>query len=163
MEHPEPGRNRPLPARSGPAWKQFLIAQAEHIVAVDFLHVDTIDLKRIHALVRLEHRSRRAHLLGVTAGPTSDWATQAVRNFLLDTDTTTMKFLIRDRAGQFTDAFDAVFAGAGLSVRKSPPQAPKASAPCERIIGTLRRELLDRTLILNEQHLRRTLTRLPEA
>ncbi|MFI6504427.1 integrase core domain-containing protein [Nonomuraea typhae] len=149
----------PCPRRSGPAWKQFLTAQAEHIVAVDFLHVDTIDLKRIHALVRLEHRSRRAHLLGVTAGPASDWATQAVRNFLLDTDTTTMKFLIRDRAGQFTDAFDAVFADAGLSVRKSAPQAPKASAPCERIIGTLRRELLDRTLILNEQHLRRTLTR----
>ncbi|MDX3101675.1 integrase core domain-containing protein [Nonomuraea angiospora] len=68
-------------------------------------------------------------------------------------------FLIRDRGGQFTDAFDAVFVEAGLRVIKSPPQAPKANVHCERLIGTLRRELLDSTLILNEHHLRRTLTR----
>lgn len=60
---------------------------------------------------------------------------------------------------QFTDTFDAVFADADLRVLESPPQAPKANAHCERIIGTLRRELLDRIFILNEQHLRRTLTR----
>ncbi|WP_327090387.1 transposase [Nonomuraea sp. NBC_01738] len=77
----------------------------------------------------------------------------------MDTDTTKLKFLIRDRAGQFTDAFDTVFADAGLRVLKSPSQAPKANAHCERMIGTLRRELLDRMLILNEWHLRRTLTR----
>jgi putative transposase len=84
---------------------------------------------------------------------------KAARNFLIDTDATKLKFLIRDRGGQFTDAFDTVFADAGLRVIKSPPQAPKANAHCERIIGTLRRELLDSLLILNEHHLRRTLTR----
>ncbi|MEU4835996.1 integrase core domain-containing protein [Streptosporangium sp. NPDC023615] len=149
----------PAPRRTGPTWKQFLTAQAEHIVAVDFLHVDTVNLKRLYALIMLEHGSRRARLLGVTANPTGPWAAQAARNFLMDTDTTKLKFLIRDRGGQFTDAFDTVFADAGLRVIKSPPQAPKANAHCERIIGTLRRELLDRVLILNEQHLRRTLTR----
>jgi putative transposase len=151
----------PTPRRSGPSWRQFLAAQAEHIVAVDFLHVDTINLKRIYALVMLEHGSRRAHLLGVTANPTGPWTTQAARNALLDSDTGSKgrKFLIRDRASQFTDAFDAVFADSGLRILKSPPQAPKANAHCERFIGTLRRELLDRTLILNERHLRRTLTR----
>jgi transposase InsO family protein len=77
----------------------------------------------------------------------------------MGTDTTNMTFLIRDRGGQFTDTFDALFADAGLRVLKSPPQAPRANAYCERIIGTLRRELLDHMLILNEQHLRRTLTR----
>ncbi|WP_214322970.1 integrase core domain-containing protein [Nonomuraea sediminis] len=103
----------------------------------------------------------RARLLGVTANPTGPWTAQAARNFLIDTDTdaTKLKFLIRDRGGQFTDAFDAVFADAGLRVIKSPPQAPKANAHCERMIGTLRRDLLDRMLILNERHLRRTLTR----
>ncbi|MFI6909608.1 integrase core domain-containing protein [Nonomuraea sp. NPDC050394] len=121
--------------------------------------MDTINLKRLYALVLVEHRSRRAHLLGVTANPTGEWTTPAARNFLMHTDTTNIKFLIRDRAGQFTDACDTVFADAGLRVLKSPPQAPKANAYCERIIGTLRRELLDRRLILNEQHLRRTLTR----
>ncbi|WP_344494572.1 integrase core domain-containing protein [Nonomuraea monospora] len=151
----------PAPRRSGPTWKQFLTAQAEHILTVDFVHVDTINLTRLYALIMLEHGSRRAHLLGVTANPTGPWTAQAARNFLMDTDTdmTKLKFLIRDRGGQFTETLDAVFADAGLRVLKSPPQAPKANAHCERLIGTLRRELLDRMLILNEHHLRRTLRR----
>ncbi|MEV0830124.1 integrase core domain-containing protein [Nonomuraea rubra] len=148
----------PAPRRNGPTWKQFLAAQAERIVAVDFLHVDTVNLKRLYALVMIEHSSRRAHLLGVTAHPTGPWTTQAARNFLMGTDMTNIKFLVHDRAGQFIDAFDAVFADSGLRVLKSPPQAPKANAHCERIIGTLRRELLDRTLVLDERHLRRILT-----
>ncbi|MGI5508689.1 hypothetical protein [Streptomyces sp. CA-106131] len=59
----------PAPRRTGPTWRQFLAAQAEHIVAVDFLRIDTINLKRIYALVMLEHGSRRAYLLGVTVNP----------------------------------------------------------------------------------------------
>jgi putative transposase len=69
-----------------------------------------------------------------------------------------VKFLIRDRAGQFTSSFDAVFTAGGIKILASPPQAPRANAICERIIGTLRRELLDRVLIVNEHHLRRALT-----
>ncbi len=71
---------------------------------------------------------------------------------------TSVKFLIRDRAGQFTGSFDAVFAAEGIRILASPPQAPRANAICERIIGTLRRELFDRLLILNEHHLRQVLT-----
>jgi putative transposase len=62
--------------------------------------------------------------------------------------------MTRDRGGQFTEAFDAVLADAGIRVIKSPPQAPRAHALCERMIGTLRRELFDRILILGERHLR---------
>ena len=69
-----------------------------------------------------------------------------------------VKFLIRDRAGQFTSSFDAVFTAEGIRILASPPQAPRANAICERIIGTLRRELLDRLLIVNEHHLRQVLT-----
>jgi putative transposase len=71
---------------------------------------------------------------------------------------TSVKFLIRDRAGQFTARFDAVFTADGIRILVSPPQAPRANAICERIIGTLRRELFDRLLIVNEHHLRRVLT-----
>ncbi|MFC7588123.1 transposase [Nonomuraea antimicrobica] len=151
----------PAPRRSGPTWKQFMTAQAEHVVAVDFLHVDTVNLTRLYALVMLEHGSRRAHLLGITANPTGSWIAQAARNLLMNTGTemTKPKFLIRDRGGQFTDAFDAIFTDAGLRIIKSPPQAPKTNAHCERLIGTLRREFLDGMLIVNEHHLRRTLTR----
>jgi transposase InsO family protein len=69
-----------------------------------------------------------------------------------------LKFLIRDRAGQFTGSFDAVFTTEGIRIVASPPQAPRANAICERIIGTLRRELPGRLLIVNEHHLRQVLT-----
>jgi transposase InsO family protein len=65
-----------------------------------------------------------------------------------------MRFLIRDRGGQFTEQFDAVLEDCGLRLLKSLPQAPRANAICERLVGTLRRELLDHVLILNETHLR---------
>ena len=72
--------------------------------------------------------------------------------------TASIKFLIRDRAGQFTGSFDAVLTAEGIKILASPPQAPKANAICERIIGTLRREVLDRSLIVNEHHLHQVLT-----
>jgi transposase InsO family protein len=70
----------------------------------------------------------------------------------------TINFLLRDRDSRFTGAFDAVFAADGIRILTSPPRAPRANAICERMIGTLRRELLDRILIVNERHLRRILT-----
>jgi putative transposase len=69
-----------------------------------------------------------------------------------------IKFLTRDRAGQFTESFDAVFTREGIRILGSPPQAPRANAVCERMIGTLRRELLNRMLIVSEYHLSRVLT-----
>jgi putative transposase len=150
----------PAPRRTGPTWKQFLTTQARGILAVDFVHVDTVLLRRIYALVVIEHGTRRAHLAGITANPDGAWTTQAARNFLMDPGQlpTSVKFLIRDRAGQFTGCFDAVFAAAGIRILASPPQAPRANAICERMIGTLRREVFDRLLIVNEHHLRRMLT-----
>ncbi|MGD0607251.1 MAG: hypothetical protein ABSA53_27170 [Streptosporangiaceae bacterium] len=81
------------------------------------------------------------------------WTTQAARNLLMDLGqcAATVKFLIRDRPGQFTSSFDAVFTAEGTRILASPSQAPRANAICERVIGTLRRELLDRLLIVNEQ------------
>src|SRR6266851_412859 len=88
------------------------------------------------------------------------WTTQAARTFLMDLGArvTPVKFLIRDRAAQFTASFDAVFQADGIRILASPPQAPRANAICERMIGTLRRELFDRSLIVNEYHLRQVLT-----
>ncbi len=150
----------PVPRRMGPTWKQFLTAQARGILAVDFVHVDTVLLRRLYALIVIEHGTRRVHLAGITTNPDSAWTTQAARNFLMDLGqrAASVKFLIRDRAGQFTSSFDAVFAAEGVRILASPPQAPRANAICERIIGTLRRELLDQLLIVNERHLRQVLT-----
>jgi putative transposase len=150
----------PAPRRTGPTWKQFLTAQARGILAVDFVHVDTVLLRRVYALIVIEHGTRRVHLAGITANPDGAWTTQAARNLMMDLGqrAATVKFLIRDRAGQFTSSFDAVFTAAGVRILASPPQAPRANAICERVIGTLRREVLDRLLIVNERHLRQVLT-----
>jgi putative transposase len=117
----------PAPRRSGPTWKQFLTAQAHGILAADFVHVDTVLLRRIYALIVIEHGTRRVHLAGVTANPDAAWTTQAARNFLLDLGqlTTSVKFLIKDRAGQFTGSFDAVFTAAGIRILASPPRHPE--------------------------------------
>jgi hypothetical protein len=82
------------------------------------------------------------------------------RNVLIDLGhrVASVKFLIRDRAGQFTSSFDAVFTADGIRILPTPPQASRANAICERMIGTLRREVFDRLLIINEHHLRRVLT-----
>ena len=150
----------PAPRRTGPTWKQFLTAQARGILAVNFVHVDTVLLRRLYVLIVIEHGTRRVHLAGITASPDGAWTAQAARNFLMDLGArvTLVKFLIRDRAGQFTSSFDAVFTAAGMRILASPPQAPRANAVCERMIGTLRRELFDRSLIVNEHHLRQVLT-----
>jgi putative transposase len=122
--------------------------------------VDTVLLRRLYALIVIEHGTRRVHLAGITANPDGSWTTQSARNVLKDLGqrATSAKFLIRDRAGQFTSSFDAVFTAEGIRIPASPRQAPRANAICERIISTLRRELLDRLLIVNEHHLRRVLT-----
>jgi putative transposase len=96
----------PVPRRAGPTWKQFLTAQARGILAADFVHVDTVLLRRLYALIVIEHGTRRVHLAGITANPDGAWATQAARNVLMDLGqrATSVKFLIRDRAGQFTSS-----------------------------------------------------------
>jgi putative transposase len=145
----------PAPQRSGPTWGQFLAAQARAILAVDFAHVDTVFLRRLYALVVIEHGRRRVHLAGITAHPTGAWVTQQARNLLMDLGdhATQFRFLIRDRDSRFTPGFDAVFSGADIRIIRTPVRAPRANAIVERFIGTLRRECLDHLLITGPRHL----------
>ena len=146
----------PAPRRTGPTWRQFLHAQAAGILAVDFLHVDTVLLKRIYVLIFIEHGTRRMHIGGVTASPTGEWTVQQARNLALSLGDRLedIKFLVRDRGPNFTASFDAVFQAAGTRILRTAVQVPRMNATCERLVGTLRRELLDRVLILGERHLR---------
>jgi len=64
------------------------------------------------------------------------------------------RFMVRDRAGQFTASFDAVLAGAGIEIVKIPPRSPRANAYAERFVLTARTEITDRMLIFGERHLR---------
>ena len=134
-------------------------AQAAGILAVDFLHVDTVLLRRLYVLVFIEHGTRRMHLSGVTAHPTGAWTVQQARNLALDLDErfAGFRFLIRDRGSNVTASFDAVFQAAGITILRTVVQAPRMNATCERLVGTLRRELLDRVLVLGAAHLRAVL------
>jgi putative transposase len=145
----------PAPRRAGPTWREFLAAQAHAIIACDFLVVETVLLQRLYVLVFIEHGTRRLHLAGVTAHPTGTWAVQQARNLAMNMGDRlgTMRFLIHDRDPLFTAAFGEVFKAEGLRIITTLPKTPRMNAICERVIGTLRRELLDRMLILGERHL----------
>jgi putative transposase len=149
----------PAPRRAGPTWRQFLTAQAHAIIACDFLVVETVLLQRLYVLVFIEHGTRRLHLAGVTARPTGAWATQQARNLAMDLGDRlgTLRFLIHDRDPVFTTAFGEVFKSEGLRIIATLPKTPRMNAICERVNGTLRRELLDRILIVGERHLARVL------
>jgi putative transposase len=150
----------PAPRRAGPTWRQFLHAQAAGILAVDFLHADTVLLKRLYILVFIEHGTRRMHLGGVTANPTGEWTVQQARNLALSLGERfeDISFVIRDRGSNFTCSFDAVFQATGARILPTAVQAPRMNATCERLVGTLRHEVLDRVLIVSERHLGAVLT-----
>jgi putative transposase len=114
----------PAPARcTDTTWRQFLRAQASTMLACDFFPVDcAVTLQRISVLSVLEVGSRSVHLLGATPNPDGQWTTQQVRNLVMDLGDriTEFRFLVRDRAGQFTASFDAVLADVGIRVVRIP-------------------------------------------
>jgi len=113
-------------------------AQAAGIVAVDFLHVDTVLLRRLYVLVFIGHGTRRMHLGGVTAHPTGEWTVQQARNLAMSLGERfeDFRFLVHDRGPSFTASFDAVFQAAGTRILCSAVQAPRMNAICERLVGT---------------------------
>jgi putative transposase len=129
----------PAPTRRDhTTWRTFLRTQAAGTLCRDFFHVDcAITLKRAYAFLVMEVGTRYVHILGVTAHPDGPWTTQQIRNLLMDLGERAgqFTFLIRDRAGQFTTAFDAVLAHAGIPALS---QDPCSVSPSERFRGAVR-------------------------
>ena len=142
------------------SWAEFLRQQAASILECDFLTVDTLFLKRFYVLFFIELATRRVHLAGITANPDGRWVTQQARNLLmqLDDEGVDARFVVRDRDSKFTRDFDEVFCSEGIRVIKAPVRAPRARAHAERWVGSLRRECLDRLLIVGRRHLEHVVT-----
>src|ERR1039458_6877041 len=137
-----------VPRRAAPTWSLFLRSQAEAILAFDLFTADLLDGTQAYVLAVIEHATRRIRILGVPLHPTGEWTTQQARNLLMDLDEQAhrVKFMIRDRGSNFTAAFDAVLADAGIRtvlcniqpatdpapVRDPPQSAPAAPLPARR-------------------------------
>ncbi|MFI9010975.1 integrase core domain-containing protein [Actinosynnema sp. NPDC053489] len=145
----------PAPERTSTSWPAFLRSQASALLACDFFETSTLSGTRLYVLAVIEHASRRIRVLGATAHLTTSWVTQAARNLIMDLGDQDRhaRFLIRDRDGKFPALFDAVLADAGIQVVLSGVRIPRMNAIMERWIHSCRHELLDRTLIWNQQHL----------
>ena len=145
----------PSPSRVTVSWAALLKSQAA--AACDFVTVDTALGRRIYLLFFIDVATRRVTFAGMTANPTGAWTAQAARNLFITGAARfeNCKLLVRDRGGQFTETFDEIFRTEGIKIAKTPPRTPVANCFIERWFGTLRRELLDRTIIWNEPQLRR--------
>jgi putative transposase len=147
----------PAPRRHGPTWSEFLRAQAEGIIASDFLTVETIRLKTLYILFFIELHTRRVHVAGITANPDSAWVSQQARNlaFSFEDRSSRVRFLLRDRDAKYSGPFDEVLRTEGIDVIRTPIRAPRANAFAERWVRTVRNECLDWTLVRGRRHLER--------
>jgi putative transposase len=125
------------------------------MLACDFFTVDTVLLRRCYVLFFIELETRRVHLTGVTASPTGASVAQQARNLtmVIAERARQVRFLVRDRDTKFTASFDEVFRSECIRVIRTPVRAPRSNAYAERFVGTVRRECLDRILILGPQQL----------
>jgi putative transposase len=143
----------PSPRRVEQSWAEFLRQQAASILECDFLTVDTLFLKRFYVLFFIELATRRVRLAGITTNPDGRWVARQARNLVMQLDDEGIRpqFVIRDRDSKFTREFDEVFRSEGIRIIKAPVRAPKARAHAERWVGSVRRECLDRLLILGRR------------
>jgi putative transposase len=149
----------PAPRRDAQSWRSFLRSQGESILACDFFTVDTVWLRRLHVLALISIGSRRVEYFAVTSKPDTAWMLQQARNLLMELDDNDrqVRFLIHDRDAKFPRAFDAHLESDRIKVIRTPVRAPNANAHMERWVGTVRRECLDRLLILSRRQLEHVL------
>jgi putative transposase len=145
---------RPAPQRDELSWRNFLRQHAATTLACDFFTVETAWLKRIYVLFFISLERRRIEFVACTPNPTGAWVAQQARNLLmtLEDRQQPLRFLIHDRDAKFSGGCDHVFQTEGISVIRTPVQAPNANAHAERWVGSVRRECLDLKGVKTQVH-----------
>ena len=137
-------------------WRAFLDLQLKNLVAIDFFVVPTVTFKVLFVFIVLAHDRRKIVHFNVTEHPTAQWtAQQLVEAFPFDT---APKYLLRDGDGIYGDRVQRRLASLGINEIVTAPASPWQNAYVERVIGSLRRELLDHVVVLNQRHLKRLLS-----
>lgn len=149
----------PAPERTATTWADFLRSQANVLLAMDFIETVTLTGQRQYILAVIEHATRRIRVLGTTAHPTAGWVTRTIKNLAMDLEDAGAHaaYLIRDRDAKYPALIDEILADAGIQSVLTGVRMPRMNSIMERWVLSLRRELLDRTLIWHEQHLRHAL------
>jgi putative transposase len=148
------GAHPPRPA--GQTWATFLRTHGREIWASDFLQLTDLLFRPVFAFFVVELGSRRVVHVGVTRSPTDAWVAQQPRE--ATPEGLGPRFLIHDHDAKYGPAFARVAAASGIEVIRTPIQAPRANAVCERFLRSVRGECIDHTLILGERQLQRVLT-----
>ena len=110
----------------------------------------------LYFLVFIHIGSRRIWVSPCTASPTGEWTTQQARNFdmFLQDENLPCTILPRDHDTKYVETFDDVFTGEGRKIKKTPPKSPNLQAFVERVIQTLKHEILNGFCIVSdEKHL----------
>ncbi len=137
------------------SWRMFLKNHANQIVACDFFTVPTVTFRTLYVFVLLRHNDRRILHVNLTRNPTADWtARQIVQAFPYDS---APRFLLRDNDGIYGSQFRQTVESMGIEEIRTAFRSPWQNAYVERVIGSIRRECLDRLIVLNENGLRKIL------
>jgi hypothetical protein len=146
-------RQRQPPSQT---WKTFVRTHAGTLAAMDFFVVPTVTFRLLYAFIILSHERRRVVHFHVTTAPTAAWVSRQLRQaFPFET---APRYLIRDRDAIYGDEVRRCLTSLGIEEVVTAPRSPWQNPYVERMIGSIRRELLDQVVVLNERHLRRLLS-----
>ncbi len=139
-----------------PTWRAFLNNHVKDLVACDFFTVPTVTYKVLFVFVILTHERRRIAHFNVTEHPTPQWTSQQVVEACPWDEAP--RYLLRDRDAIYGAQFQQRVGNIGIEEVKTAPRSPWQNPYCERVIGSIRRDMLDHVIVLNERHLMRLLT-----
>jgi len=152
-----PPRTTPRSRPGSQAWSTFVRNHARAVLACDFFVAVTATFRMVYVFVVLDVGTRRIMHWNTTEHPTAEWTAQQFRMIVAGDEA--HRYVIHDRDSIYSEGVDRTLAAMGLTVLRTPVQAPQANAFCERLVGTIRRECLDFLIPLTESHLREIMSR----